>query len=117
MANRKSASRLQKPDLPALIPCDDLALALMDIRRIEEIQGIHVRPGAGVEIGALTPLSAIEDSEFIRRSYRVLHEAAMTVASRLGSPPAETCSLLGLISSCQFFWIVTLAPIESSGAR
>ena len=54
---------------------------LMDIRGIEEIHGIHVRPGAGMEIGALTPLSAIEDSEFIRRSYRVLHEAAMTVAS------------------------------------
>src|SRR5689334_4851328 len=54
---------------------------VMDIRGIEEIQGIHVREGAGVEIGALTPLSAIEDSEFIRRSYRVLHEAAMTVAS------------------------------------
>src|SRR5258707_5565639 len=54
---------------------------VMDIRGIEEIHGIHVRPGAGVEIGALTPLSAIEDSEFIRRSYRVLHEAAMTVAS------------------------------------
>jgi 4-hydroxybenzoyl-CoA reductase subunit beta len=34
-----------------------------------------------MEIGALTPLSAIEDSEFIRRNYRVLHEAAMTVAS------------------------------------
>jgi len=54
---------------------------LMDIRGIEEIRGIHVRPGAGVEIGALTPLSAIEDSEFIRRNYRVLHEAAVTVAS------------------------------------
>jgi 4-hydroxybenzoyl-CoA reductase subunit beta len=54
---------------------------LMDIRGIEEINGIHVRPGAGVEIGTLTPLSAIEDSEFIRRNYRVLHGAAMTVAS------------------------------------
>jgi 4-hydroxybenzoyl-CoA reductase subunit beta len=54
---------------------------LMDIRGIGEIRGIHVRPGAGMEIGALTPLSAIEDSEFIRRNYRVLHEAAMTVAS------------------------------------
>lgn len=54
---------------------------LMDIRGIEEIRGIHVRPGAGMEIGALTPLSAIEDSEFIRRNYRVLHEAAKTVAS------------------------------------
>jgi 4-hydroxybenzoyl-CoA reductase subunit beta len=54
---------------------------LMDIRGIDEIRGIHVRPGVGVEVGALTPLSAIEDSEFIRRNYRVLHEAAMTVAS------------------------------------
>jgi 4-hydroxybenzoyl-CoA reductase subunit beta len=54
---------------------------VMDIRGVEEIRGIHVRPGAGMEIGALTPLSAIEDSEFIRRNYRVLHEAAMTVAS------------------------------------
>jgi 4-hydroxybenzoyl-CoA reductase subunit beta len=54
---------------------------LMDIRGIEEINGIHERPGAGVEIGALTPLSAIEDSEYIRRNYRVLHEAVKTVAS------------------------------------
>ncbi len=54
---------------------------LMDIRCIDEIQGIRVVPGAGVEIGALTTLSAIEDSSFIRRNYRVLHEAAITVAS------------------------------------
>jgi 4-hydroxybenzoyl-CoA reductase subunit beta len=54
---------------------------VMDIRGIEDLQGIRVVPGVGVEIGALTPLSAIEDSEFIRRNYRVLHEAATTVAS------------------------------------
>ena len=54
---------------------------LMDIRGIEEIQGIRVVPGAGVEIGALTPLSTIEDSEFMRRNYRVLYEAVATVAS------------------------------------
>lgn len=54
---------------------------VMDIRGIEDMQGIHVAPGAGVEIGALTPLSVVEDSEFIRRNYRVLHEAVMTVAS------------------------------------
>jgi 4-hydroxybenzoyl-CoA reductase subunit beta len=40
-----------------------------------------VRAGIGVEIGALTPLSAVEDSEFIRRHYSVLHEAVKTVAS------------------------------------
>jgi 4-hydroxybenzoyl-CoA reductase subunit beta len=54
---------------------------VMDIRGIEALNGIHARPGAGVEIGALTPLSQVEDSELIRRDYRVLHEAAMTVAS------------------------------------
>lgn len=54
---------------------------VMDIRAIEEMQGIQVRPGFGVEIGALTALSAIEDSEYVRRHYRVLHEAVKTVAS------------------------------------
>jgi 4-hydroxybenzoyl-CoA reductase subunit beta len=54
---------------------------LMDIRGIGGLNGIHVRPGLGVEIGALTPLSVVEDSELIRRDYRVLHEAAKTVAS------------------------------------
>ena len=54
---------------------------VMDIRGVDEMQGIHVRAGIGVEIGALTPLSAIEDSEFIRRHYSVLHEAVKTVAS------------------------------------
>lgn len=54
---------------------------VMDIRGIDEMRGIHVVPGSGVEIGALTPLSVIEDSEFIRRDYRVLHEAVTTVAS------------------------------------
>jgi 4-hydroxybenzoyl-CoA reductase subunit beta len=54
---------------------------LMDIRGVEQLHGIQARPGQGLEIGALTPLSAIEDSELIRRDYRVLHEAAKTVAS------------------------------------
>jgi 4-hydroxybenzoyl-CoA reductase subunit beta len=54
---------------------------VMDVRGIEDLNGVQVRPGVGVEIGALTPLSVIEDSEFIRRNYRVLHEAVKTVAS------------------------------------
>ena len=33
----------------------------------------------------------------------------------LASPPADTWSLFGLISSCQFFWI-TFSPIAFSGA-
>jgi len=54
---------------------------VMDIRGMEDLQGIRVVPGSGVEIGALTTLSTIEDSAFIRRDYRVLHEAVTTVAS------------------------------------
>ena len=42
--------------------------------------------------------------------------SATTVASRLGSVPGDTWSLFGRISSCQFFWIVTLAPIALTGA-
>lgn len=55
----------------------------LDIHGIEELQHIRVTPGIGVEIGALTTLSTIEDSEYIRRNYPVLHEAVKTVASPL----------------------------------
>ena len=54
---------------------------VLDIRGIAELNGIRVIPGQGVEIGALTTLTAIEDSEFLRRNYPVLREAAITVAS------------------------------------
>ncbi len=54
---------------------------VLDLRAVEELRGIRVRQGIGVEIGALTTLSAIEDSELIRRDYSVLHEAVATVAS------------------------------------
>ena len=51
---------------------------LMDIRGIDEMRGIRTVLGGGVEIGALTTLTAIEDSEFLRRNYPVLREAAIT---------------------------------------
>jgi 4-hydroxybenzoyl-CoA reductase subunit beta len=54
---------------------------VMDIRGIEELNKIKVVQGVGVEIGALTTLSTIEDSGFIQREYPVLHEAVKTVAS------------------------------------
>ncbi|HMK30034.1 MAG TPA: FAD binding domain-containing protein [Terriglobales bacterium] len=54
---------------------------LLDIRGIDELKRIRVVAGTGVEIGALVTLSAIEDSEFLRRNYSVLHQAAKTVAS------------------------------------
>src|ERR1051325_5981978 len=42
--------------------------------------------------------------------------SATTVAERFASAPAVTCSLFGLISSCQFFWIVTSSPFSLARA-
>jgi len=53
---------------------------VIDIRGISELRGIRAT-GAGLEIGALTTLTAIERSPEIRRDFSVLHEAAKTVAS------------------------------------
>ena len=53
---------------------------VLDIRGISELRGIH--PGEnGVEIGALTTLTEIEHSNFLRHHYPVFTEAAKTVAS------------------------------------
>jgi len=54
---------------------------VLDIRHIAELKGIRPTKGAGVEIGALTALSTIERSTFLRQHYPVLSEAAATVAS------------------------------------
>jgi 4-hydroxybenzoyl-CoA reductase subunit beta len=54
---------------------------VLDIRHIAELKGIRERKGIGVEIGALTPLAAIEHSDLLQHRYPVLTEAASTVAS------------------------------------
>lgn len=54
---------------------------VMDLRGVSELRGIRNVPGQGVEIGALTTLSAIEHSPIIRKDYPVLYEAVRTVAS------------------------------------
>jgi 4-hydroxybenzoyl-CoA reductase subunit beta len=54
---------------------------LLDIRHIAGLKDIRPQPDGGVEIGALTPLTTIEHSDFLRQHYPVLCEAAMTVAS------------------------------------
>jgi 4-hydroxybenzoyl-CoA reductase subunit beta len=54
---------------------------VLDLRHIAELQGIREQKGSGVEIGALTSLTAIEHSGFLQRRYSVLTEAAATVAS------------------------------------
>ncbi len=54
---------------------------VLDLRGIGELRGIYPQPDGGAEIGALTPLSAIERSSYLREHYPVLTEAAATVAS------------------------------------
>jgi 4-hydroxybenzoyl-CoA reductase subunit beta len=54
---------------------------MLDIRHIAELKGIRSKQGEGVEIGALTTLSEIERSSFLKQQYSVLTEAAATVAS------------------------------------
>ena len=55
---------------------------VLDIRRIAELKGIRQTEN-GTEIGALTTLTEIEHSDFLRQHYPVLTEAAATVASPL----------------------------------
>jgi len=54
---------------------------VVDIRGIGELRGIRPQSCGGVVIGALTTLTEIERSDFLRQHYPVLAEAAATVAS------------------------------------
>jgi 4-hydroxybenzoyl-CoA reductase subunit beta len=54
---------------------------ILDLRGVEELRGIRTAGDEGIIIGALTTLTEIEHSPLIRRDYRVLSEAAKTVAS------------------------------------
>jgi len=53
---------------------------VLDLRLINELKGIR-ETEQGIEIGALTTLRQIESSDILKRDYRVLVEAAKTVAS------------------------------------
>jgi 4-hydroxybenzoyl-CoA reductase subunit beta len=54
---------------------------VLDIRHLAELKGVRPESGKGVSIGALSTLTSIEQSEFLRKHYFVLTEAAATVAS------------------------------------
>lgn len=54
---------------------------VLDLRSIAELRGVRIQAGGAVEIGALTTLSAIEKSAYLRQHFPVLTEAAATVAS------------------------------------
>jgi 4-hydroxybenzoyl-CoA reductase subunit beta len=53
---------------------------VLDLRGVADLRGIRPQ-GGGVEIGALTALSTIEKSPYLRQHFPVLTEAAATVAS------------------------------------
>jgi 4-hydroxybenzoyl-CoA reductase subunit beta len=54
---------------------------VLDLRGVAELRGIRPQGSGAVEIGALTALSAIEKSQYLRQHFPVLTEAAATVAS------------------------------------
>jgi 4-hydroxybenzoyl-CoA reductase subunit beta len=54
---------------------------VLDLRGLAEFSGIRPQAHGGVEIGAMTALSLIEKSPYLRQHYCVLTEAAATVAS------------------------------------
>lgn len=54
---------------------------VLDLHGVSDLHGIHVQSNGAVEIGALTTLSAIEKSFYLRQHFPVLTEAAATVAS------------------------------------
>lgn len=54
---------------------------VLDLRGIVELKGIAPNQDGSVEIGAMTTVRSIERSDFLRRHYPVLTEAAATVAS------------------------------------
>ncbi|MGA8213621.1 MAG: FAD binding domain-containing protein [Candidatus Sulfotelmatobacter sp.] len=54
---------------------------VLDLRGMAELRGVRPQAGGAVEIGALTALSAIDKSAYLRQHFPVLTEAAATVAS------------------------------------
>ena len=49
---------------------------MLDVRHLGELKGIRTEPGNDVVIGALTTLSQIEKSPYLKHHYPVLAEAA-----------------------------------------
>jgi 4-hydroxybenzoyl-CoA reductase subunit beta len=55
--------------------------SVLDLRGLSELRGIRPQTNGVVEIGALTTLSSLEKSTYLRQHYPVLTEAAAAVAS------------------------------------
>ncbi len=56
---------------------------LIDLKGLRELDFIRFDARRGLEIGALTTISALANSQVVAREFPVLHEAAKTVASPL----------------------------------
>jgi carbon-monoxide dehydrogenase medium subunit len=65
--------------------------ALINLKRIPGLYGIEENPEKGLSIGALTPISALEQSSLVRGKYPVLYQAA----GLLGSPSIRNLATLG----------------------
>jgi 4-hydroxybenzoyl-CoA reductase subunit beta len=53
---------------------------LLDIKALQELQGIHETSDGGLRIGALTTITELAESHMVRQHFSVLQEAAGTVA-------------------------------------
>jgi 4-hydroxybenzoyl-CoA reductase subunit beta len=56
---------------------------LVDVKGLRDLDYIRYDPASGLEIGALTRITALADSPAITRRFPVLHEAAKAIASPL----------------------------------
>ncbi len=66
-------------------------LALINLKGIADLDRIEPDAEKGLEIGALTTISSLEQSSFVRSDYPLLAEAA----GLLGSPPIRNLATLG----------------------
>jgi len=57
------------------------ATALVNLKRIPGLNGIQPTPEPGLSVGALTPISVLEQSSLVRGKYPVLAQAAGVLAS------------------------------------
>jgi CO/xanthine dehydrogenase FAD-binding subunit len=71
--------------------CEIMPSALVNLKRIEGLNQIKNGSEKGISIGALTSISAIEQSPLVRSAYPVLSESA----SVLGSPSIRNLASLG----------------------
>jgi xanthine dehydrogenase YagS FAD-binding subunit len=65
--------------------------AVVDLGALDELRGIRELPDGGIEIGAMTTLTAIETNPLVRERYRVLADAA----GRVASPQIRNTGTLG----------------------